>query len=281
MIEYIKAILSEKEGLPITFKRNVVKEYLQILTLSFIYSQDKYKDMIFYGGSALRHCYGLPRLSEDLDFVDVGKKIDLRKLARDLISFFEKKHDLSATFKIQKFRCILKFPILHILNLAKTSESNLLFLKIEVYTAFDFCKGYRIEIIPVFKFGESVLVRSFDLPTLMATKIRAILYRKWERTTKNCKLLAMVKGRDYYDLMWYLNQEVEPNFDCIEGIKNKFELYTRLLEVVAKVDKTSIRYDLESLIEDQSFVKTFSEDAKGILIGLIEKYGRLQKSYDT
>ena len=272
MIEYIKAILAEKKDAPIVFKRNVVKEYLQVFALSFLYSHSEYSNLVFYGGSSLRHCYGLPRLSEDLDFVDVGKKIDLRKLVRDLISFFEKKHNLKATFKIQKFRCVLKFPILHILNLAKTSESNFLFLKIEVYTKFDFCQNYRIEIIPVFKFGESILVKSFDLPTMMATKIRAILYRKWERTTKNGKLLAMVKGRDYYDLMWYLKQGIEPNFNCIEGIKNKSELYTRLLEIVTKVDKTSIRYDLESLIEDQSFVKTFSENAKEILIALIEKY---------
>jgi len=272
MIEYIKAILSEKEDAPLIFKRNVVKEYLQVLTMSFLYSHSDYKNLVLYGGSSLRHCYGLQRLSEDLDFVDVEKKIDLGKLAVDLISFFEKKHNLKATFKIQKFRCVLKFPILHILNLAKTSESNFLFLKIEVYTKFDFCQNYRIEIIPVFKFGESMLVKSFDLPTMMATKIRAILHRKWERTTKNGKLLAMVKGRDYYDLMWYLKQGVEPNLDCIEGIKNKSELYTRLLEVVTKVDKTSIKYDLESLIEDQSFVQTFSENAREILITMIEKF---------
>ncbi|MGB9722066.1 MAG: nucleotidyl transferase AbiEii/AbiGii toxin family protein [bacterium] len=271
MIEYIRTILAEKEASSVIFKRNIVKEYLQILTLSFFYSHNEYRSLIFYGGSALRHCYELPRLSEDLDFVDIGKKISLKELTNDLVNFFEKKHRLPVTSKIQKFRTILKFPILHSLNLAKPSESDFLFLKIEVYITFDFCKRYRIEIKPVFKFGESMLVRSFDLPTLMATKIRAILYRKWERTTRNGKVLATVKGRDYYDLMWYLKQGIEPNINCIEGIKDRKELYKRLLEIVRKVDKASIRYDLESLVEDYAFVKTFSENAEEIISSLIEK----------
>ncbi|MEO0106766.1 MAG: nucleotidyl transferase AbiEii/AbiGii toxin family protein, partial [candidate division WOR-3 bacterium] len=240
----------------------------------FIYSHNEYNNLIFYGGSSLRHCYGLPRLSEDLDFVDIGKKINLGKLSSDLISFFAKKHNLMATFKIQKFRCVLKFPILHLLNLAKTSESNFLFLKIEVYTTFDFCKRYRIEIKPIFKFGESILVKSFDLPTLMATKIRAILYRKWERTNKTGKILAAVKGRDYYDLMWYLEQGVEPNIDCIEGIRDKSELYPKLMEIVSTIDKASIRYDLEGLIENYAFAKTFSENAKEIISSLIKKHAK-------
>lgn len=275
MHEYIKAILAEKESSSVVFKRNVVKEYLQVLTLSFLYSHNEYRNLIFYGGSSLRHCYGLPRLSEDLDFIDIGKKINLRKLSNDLVSFFNKRHNFIVTSKIQKFRCVLKFPILHLLNLAKTFESNFLFLKIEVYTTFDFCKRYRIEIKPIFKFGESILVQNFDLPTLMATKIRAILYRKWERTTKAGKVLATVKGRDYYDLMWYLEQGIEPNMDCIEGIRDKTELYTKLMKIVSKVDKASIRYDLESLVEDYAFVKTFSENAKEILSSLIEKHAEL------
>lgn len=273
MHEYIKALVAEKEGLPIAFKRNVVKEYLQVLTLSFLYAHNEYRNLIFYGGSCLRHCYGLPRLSEDLDFVDIKKNIDTRRLSTDLIRFFTKKHNLSVTARTQKFRCILKFPLLHSLNLAKSRESDFLFLKIEVYTAFDFCKAYRIEIKPIFKFGEAVLVKTFDLPTLAATKIRAIKYRKWERTTRAGKVLAAVKGRDYYDLMWYLEQGVEPNTDCIEGIKDKPELYIKLMEIVSKVDKTSIKYDLESLVEDSAFVETFSENVKGILGSLIEKAG--------
>jgi len=68
-------LLDEHKDTTAFFRRNVVKEYLQILVLSFLYSEAQYQQLIFYGGSCLRHCFGLPRLSEDLDFIAL-RKID-------------------------------------------------------------------------------------------------------------------------------------------------------------------------------------------------------------
>lgn len=272
MLDFFKKILEEKEETTNVFKRNLLKEYLQVLTLSYLFSQKKYQGLIFYGGSCLRHCFNLPRLSEDLDFVDIKKRVNLKNLGKDLASFFEKRLGIKVGFKVQKFRIYFKFPILYDLNLAKKGESNFLLLKIEIFKNFDFCKNYKIEIVPLFKFGESVLVRTFDLPTLMATKIRAILIRKWEKKTKNGKILTKVKGRDYYDLMWYLEKGVEPNFKCIEKINNKAKLKEKLLELFKKVDPKSIKFDLESLIEDKNFVKDLSKNIKKILISQLEKF---------
>jgi hypothetical protein len=38
--------------------------------LDYIYSAPRYSGLIFYGGSCLAHFFQLPRLSEDLDFID-------------------------------------------------------------------------------------------------------------------------------------------------------------------------------------------------------------------
>jgi len=271
MLEYIKTLLKEKGAASAVFKRNLVKEYLQVLVLSFLYSHKEYRTLIFYGGSSLRHCYNLPRLSEDLDFVDVEKKINLNKLAEELVNFFKRKYGLTISAKVQKFRCTLKFPILHMLDLAKPQESNYLFSKIEIYSEFEFCKGYNVEIKPVFKFGEALLIKTFDLPTLMATKIRAIGRRKWEKTTKNGQVLAEVKGRDYYDLMWYLEQGVKPNTSCIEDVLNESALYEELIKIVKKLNPRSIKYDLEGLIEDPGFVDTLKDNIKEILISSLSR----------
>ncbi len=265
MFEFIKKILEEKKETSDVFKRNLIKEYLQLLVLSFIYSNKEYQNLIFYGGSCLRHCFGLPRLSEDLDFVDIKRNVDLKKLSNNLGNFFKKSYGLNVDFKIQKFRVYIKFPILYDLALSQKKESNILFLKIEVFKDFNFAKNYQIKIIPLFKFGESILVRTFDLPTLMATKIRAILLRKWEKTDKEGKILAKVKGRDYYDLMWYFEKRVEPNLMCIEGIKDKTELKKKLLETIKKVDSRSIKFDLEGLIEDKNIILDLGNNIKNIL----------------
>jgi len=247
------------------FRRNVLKNYLQILVLDFIYADRKYSQLIFYGGSCLAHCYKQPRLSEDLDFVDLKKEIEIPELAEDLERYFKKNTDLEVKAVPQKFRIYLKFPLLRELGLAGKSESDLLFLKIEIFKKFDFCTDYKIEIIPLFKFNRTVLVKTFDLPTLMATKIQAVLLRKWEKTDKSGKTLATVKGRDYYDLLWYLEKGVMPNFKCMKGITNKEEFKEQLLSAIMKVDTRSIRIDLESLIDNPELVKNLSKNIKEIL----------------
>ena len=44
------------------------------------------------------------------------------------------------------------------------------------------------------------LVRSYDLPGLYAGKVSAALFRRWK---------TRVKGRDWYDLVWYISNHVE------------------------------------------------------------------------
>ncbi len=265
-LENLEKILKEHWEANLLFKRNLIKEYLQVLVLSFIYSQKKYQSLIFYGGSCLRHCYNLPRLSEDLDFIDLTKKINLEELADDLSLFFKKNSGLKPKVKIQKFRIYLKFPILHYLNLAKKPESDFLILKVEIFKEFDFCKNYKIEIIPIFEFGNSFLIRTLDLPSLMTTKIRAVLLRKWEKTDKTGKVLAKVKGRDYFDLMWYLEKDIEPNLRCFGEKITVKELKEKLLRVVKKVDEKSLVYDLEGLVKDKNFINDLSKNIKEILI---------------
>lgn len=247
------------------FKRNVLKEYLQILVLDFIYSHKKYGQLSFYGGSCLNHCHNLPRLSEDLDFVDLDKKIKIPELANDLEEHFKKNTDLKVKAVPQKFRAYLKFPLLHELGLAGKSESDLLFLKVEVFKGFDFCRNYEVEFIPLFKFNKTILVKTFDLATLMATKIRAVLHRKWEKTDKNGKILAKVKGRDYFDLMWYLEKGIAPNIGCIEGVASMEDLKEKLLAAVEKADAKSIQIDLEPLIDSKALVEKLSKNMKNIL----------------
>lgn len=262
---FLKNLADTSESSSNIFKRNILKEYLHILVLDYLYSHPKYNKLVFYGGSCLSHCFGLPRLSEDLDFVDLKSEIDIFGLAKDIHAFFKNNTDLEAKPSVQKFRIYLKFPLLRELGLAGQNESDLLFLKIEIFKKFNFCTGFAIETIPLFKFNKTLVVKTFDLSTLMSTKIMAILQRKWEKTSKSGEVLAKVKGRDYFDLMWYLEKGVKPNINCIEGVSDAEELKEKLLKIIGTLDVRGIKLDLAALIGNENFVKNISRNLKDIL----------------
>jgi len=271
-LENIKNLIHENYQSSNLFKRNLIKEYLQILILSFIYSHENYKDLIFYGGSCLKHCYGLNRLSEDLDFVDLSKKVDLKKMALELGIFLEEQINIKPVTKVQKFRVYLKLPLLKNLGLAGEQDSDLLFLKIEVFNQFNFCSKFKTQIVPIFKNNQSILIKSFDLPTLMSTKIRAVFNRQWEKTNKQGKTLIKVKGRDYYDLMWYLQKDIKPNFECLPKTLNMQKLKNKLLDNISKLDSESIKMDLRALIDDENLIDDLSGNIKKILQEQIKSF---------
>ncbi|MCX6719079.1 MAG: nucleotidyl transferase AbiEii/AbiGii toxin family protein [Candidatus Taylorbacteria bacterium] len=267
----LKRLLVEAPSSKTLFRRNVLEEYLQIVVLDHLYSDPVYGQLVFYGGSCLAQCHGLPRLSEDLDFVDIKGKIEIGELADDIASYFRLHTDLNVVKKTQKFRILLKFPVLKELGLSGESDSDFLQLKVEIFRDDGLLRDCPVEAVPLFKMNRSIIVKAFDLPTLMATKIRAVLHWKWEKTDKSGKTLATVKGRDYFDLMWYLRKGVTPNMACLKEVTGKEELKRLLLDSVDKADPTSIKIDLEALIADDHYVTDVSANLRQILKTEIEK----------
>jgi len=115
------------------------------------------------------------------------------RISRRFGVLFQKNTDLDVKTVTQKFRIYLKFPILRQLGLSTAGKSDFLFLKIEIFKNFDFCRDFKIEIVPVFKNGRSILIRTFDLPTMMATKIRAIFWENGKRPSKAAKWSPKLK----------------------------------------------------------------------------------------
>ena len=126
---------NRRNGLATLYIRNLLKEYLQIYILNYIYTNPEYnKKLIFTGGTCLRQIYDLSRLSEDLDF-DYNGNTDTQILADGLLNYFQVKYkfdDISISLKQKGQQILLKFPVLKGLNLAKGNESDLLYLKIDL-----------------------------------------------------------------------------------------------------------------------------------------------------
>jgi predicted nucleotidyltransferase component of viral defense system len=279
IIDTLKKITQEKQqqNIPNFIIKNFLKEYLQYPVLSFIYNQKDYKKLIFNGGSCLRVCYGLPRLSEDLDFDYLSqdfKNLDLDKLANDLSFYFRDRHLLEPKIKVQSdMRIYLKFPILKQLALAPniSSESDFLYVKLEIAKS-NFRKP-NFALNPISEYEYNFVVKSYNLEYLMTGKIKALLTRIWFKEDKN---KIDIKGRDFYDLFWYLKKKIEPNWSELKKtlqIKDKND-FKKIIEnrIEKNVNTKKLAYDLKNFFADQNFVNDFCKNYKKIILNLLKDF---------
>ena len=277
MIEQIlRTIVQEKklQGNSKSLIRNYLREYIQYLVLSLLYNQKKMKNLAFRGGSCLRICYELPRLSEDLDF-DYDENIIGKKILEELDNYLKKeiiiKYYSELETKIQStIRLYLKFPLLKELGLSNESESNKLYVKIETSNELSPFAGYTLT--PVSKYGFNFIAYHYDMPSLMSGKINALLFRLWFKESKGKDNQIDIKGRDFYDLFWFLQKGIEPNWKMLKktaGIKDKKELKNVLMKRIKKVvTPQKLSYDLNNFISDNQFVEDFSNN----YLKIINKY---------
>lgn len=275
--ELLKPIIAEKKqlGVPKAVILNYLKEYIQYLVLSLIYNHPDFKKLVFKGGSCLRICYNLPRLSEDLDF-DYGKKQFpdglLPGLEKYLSYEIKSKYFSDLETKIQStIRLYLKFPLLHNLGLAEKSESDKLYVKIEVENTI--LPYANFVLTPISRLGFNFVAYHYDLSTSMAGKIHAFLNRLW---FKGKTQEIDIKGRDFYDLYWFLQNKVKPNWQAlrkITAIKNDQELKSILTARIQKtVTPQKLSYDLRNFLPHPSFVSDFSKNYLTLIKKTIMEY---------
>ena len=259
---------NSQKGVPNAVTVNYLKEYIQYLVLNLIYNHRTYQKLVFKGGSCLRVCFNLPRLSEDLDFDYNQKKFKgnlLASLQDYLLYEIKKKHLTRLESKVQStVRLYLKFPILHRLGIATPFESDKLYVKIETTDKLAPHAGFALT--PISQFGFNFIVYNYDLPTLMSGKINASLKRLWFKGKQN---EIDIKGRDFYDLHWFFKNGVVPNWKmltALTGIKNNKQLKTILQEKIKKaITYQKLNYDLRNFIADQEFVANFSRNYTEII----------------
>lgn len=246
-----------------------IKEVLQAEVIDFLY-RGTYKELLFYGGTAMRFLLGLNRLSEDLDFI--GKGFDnFEQLWKDLQDHFLSK-GIAIDYKVQKFRITLKFR--NFLSQFELSfgASQDLYLKVEISDHFDFCTWYKSKYYPVLYHGKSMIIKSLDEATLCATKINAVLYRQWEKKTPN--LALSVKWRDFYDLFWYFQKDIIPNIDCVEGVDSMTALSQKLTTIIQSTSFDDVAKDIRPFVEDATMVEFIQHHGQQYLL---EQVARLQK----
>ncbi|HQP09599.1 MAG TPA: nucleotidyl transferase AbiEii/AbiGii toxin family protein [Anaerolineaceae bacterium] len=273
LIQLMQNVLSQKDPLlPNETKRVVLKEFLQAYTLDFLYNHPVYRKLNFYGGTCLHVIYSLNRLSEDID-LDNSNGIDLSNLENDLLTFYRSNigyADVTAKTQIGEWgvrRTTLKFPILYALGL--TSHANEpLHLKVEV------SQHKQISLIrktPVLLFGRSFVTAHFSLETMMAGKMLACLERNFQKGEG-----AAIKGRDFYDLLWFMQQKIRPLEEKLA--KDGHQPYTvqsameLLGEKIAEMKLSDLAEDLLPLFEQRSFIEAWLEGFKENFLEYAKNY---------
>lgn len=180
--------------------RNLTREYLQARILGVLQRAGAMIPLAFHGGTALRFLYAIPRYSEDLDFALEGDRAeyDFRKFLRAVQSDLTKEAyavEIKANDQKTVHSAFVRFPgLLYELGLSPHRD-EVIAVKIEVDTQ-----------PPAGAVTTTTIVRRFvllqlhhhDRASLLAGKLHAVLQRPYP------------KGRDMYDLMWYLSDRDWP-----------------------------------------------------------------------
>ena len=261
LIQILQNVLTSKDPLlaPET-KRIILKEVLQGYVLDALYNHPDYRHLNFYGGTCLHVVYRLNRLSEDLDF-DNRAGLDLDALGDDLVQYFHKSFglvDLSAKIQVGEggiFRVTVKFPVLNALGLSP-HPSEALHLKVEISRHEQVAVIHRT---PLFVYGRSLVAAHFSLETMMAGKMLACLERSFERGRGG----AQIKGRDFYDLLWFMQQNIQPLEEKLarDG-QRPYSVDTAMLalqEKVAHIKTRDLATDLLPMFESRQFIEAWLE----------------------
>ncbi len=240
-----------------------LKEVLHYFVLDCIYNSP-FNTFVFYGGTCLRMVYDLPRLSEDVDF-EVPETAQLSELPTLFSTYFQ--HDIQLTVRVKPnragsiVRTTLYFPVMHTLGLSP-HRSETLRVKVETRLV---SEEYRTALVPVFtpkfKYGNSFVVRHYDLPTLFASKIAAVLNRTDRGfTVGSPSEHIFYKGRDFFDLIWYMGQHIQPDPTMLRlvGLSQPVpEIFQEISGRVEQMDLRGLRNDLVPLLTSQEFVRQF------------------------
>ena len=273
----IEAMLSKYNPTNTSERKSAIKEILQEIALAGLSRGGFFNKAAFYGGTCLRIFHGLNRWSEDLDFALISNDSDFKldeyypALEKEFksygidISVEEKKKAQDSAV----FSAFLKGNALTLMmsffpkseDARKVISNEKIKIKFEIDT--DNPSGgvteFKYRMLPA-----PYEVQIFDESTLFAGKIHAIICRDYKNH---------VKGRDYYDYLFYLGKGSKFNLTYLENklkstggkIGNDETLTLErvkglLRERFETVDYESAKEDVSSFISDKEQLNVWKKE---------------------
>ena len=240
-----------------SFKKNLLREYLQYKILEIIFDSKFGEKLSFMGGTAARIIHSNTRFSEDLDFDNLGlNKKDferLTKLIQRRLSLQGYATENKNVFK-GVYRSYIRIPNILFENGLSGHKEEKMLIQVDTEPQGFY---YRPDKIILNKFDVFLRINVVPVDILLAQKIYAIFNRK------------RAMGRDFYDAV-FLFGKTKPNLDYLKlklKVKDSADLKNRLLSKCKSFNFKQLAKDVEQFL----FVPS---DAKKVLFfyDYLQKY---------
>lgn len=253
---------------------SALREIMQEITLAGLSRTDFFEKAAFYGGTSLRIFYGLDRYSEDLDFSLLKPDSDF-SIEPYFKAILEEFKSLGLTVSIKEKKKTQQTAIDSAFLKAETIWQEIVLVDIIKETGVRSNKTLKIKIEvdrqpPLnFETEEKLLLRPFSFyvkcfskSSLFAGKMHALLFRKW---------LNRVKGRDWYDLEWYIKKGIPLNVnhfltrakdtnDWQENSISNEQIIDLLHTKIESVSFDSIKQDVIRFIQNDDVLNIWSPE---------------------
>jgi hypothetical protein len=276
MNEAIRQMLATYEIRSLDDSLRALREIMQEIALLGLWRSKFFEKAAFYGGTALRVLYGLDRFSEDLDFSLLAKNGDFDltaygdALKRELASFGfaveieSRAKPVGAAIQSAFLKADTRTQMITVEFdkgiIQKVPRNQVLKIKLEVDT--DPPPGFSTEVRYLLR-PVPFAVRTFSLPDFFAGKMHAVLCREWR---------SRIKGRDWYDLVWFAAYHPELHLAHLEQRMRQTEHWAGsapltagdLRDLMARrvdgVDIDQIRREVEPFVKDAAALAIWTKE---------------------
>lgn len=276
MHDAVERMLVKYDPKSIDDTMRALREIIQEIALLGLWRARFFEHAAFYGGTALRILHGIDRFSEDLDF-SLLTPVPEFSLMRYSAALEEEVRAFGFNLRMEAVEKSVKSAVQSAFLKANTRNELLVIeaderlagqippgqvlkIKVEVDTdpppGFMTTTRYLLQPIPF-------AVRCYTLPSLFAGKMHALLFRKWNNR---------VKGRDWYDLIWYAANQPGLNLHHLEQRMRQTghwsgevpltpdDFFRLIHEAIDRLDPEQARQDVAPFVKDHGNLSVWSRD---------------------
>ena len=255
-------------------RQAVQQEVMQLIALSGLARGGFFEKAAFYGGTCLHLFYGMERFSEDMVFslLSPDPKFDFESYFPAIREEFaiagkEVEMQLKHKGKPSSIESAFLKESSEVFRIGFTTQKQIkVKIEVDIDPPPDFSTEMKLMTRPVSRW-----IRAYSIGDLYAGKVSAALFRAWR---------SRVKGRDWYDLEWYVRNGFVCNLKHLSArgresnsnvdLSSREAVIAAFKERIATIDFKAASEDVRPFLKDASCLDIWSQDYFTALVDMIK-----------